>query len=97
MPLRIQIKEGRTWREVENGPFPLTLAQLTEARARFKAEFDAAKPLHGARHAPQTAARAILREVVPSLSDFDALMVGFAVTSAKIQTEEETGLSSTNV
>lgn len=94
MSLRIWVKEPsasttpRRYVEIENGPFPLTLAQLDEARARFKAEFDAAKPLHGARHAPQTAARSILREVVPSLSDFDALMVGFAVTSARIRTEE---------
>ncbi len=86
--LRLWIKEGRAWREVENGPFPITPAQLDTARARFAAELVAAKPLHGANHAPQTAARAILREVVPTLSDFDALMIGFAVTSKTIRTEQ---------
>lgn len=89
-PLRIWIREGRRdWREIENGPFPITLEQLTEARTRFAKELREAKPLHGANHAPQTTARAILREVAPSLSDFDALMIGFAVTNERIRTRED--------
>lgn len=85
--LRIWVKEGRQWNEVPNGPFPITPAHLIEARKRFDIERKAAKPLHGANHAPQTTARAILHDICPKLSNFDALMIGFAVTSAKVKAE----------
>lgn len=85
--LRIWIKEGREWREVENGPFPITGEQLEQAREAFRLELAQAKPLHGANHAPQTAARAILKTVAPKLADFDCLMVGFAVTNQRVKWE----------
>ena len=85
---RIFIRNGRTWNEVPNGPFPITPAQLEACRASFQAELAAAPALGGARMSPQTAARDILRTQVPQLSDFDRMMVGFAVTSHTVRTEE---------
>lgn len=91
--LRLYIKEGREWREVENGPFPISADQLSEARTRFAAEWKAAEPMTGARQSPQTTARAILAEVAPKLSAFDALMIGFAVTSKRVSAQDESGNS----
>lgn len=77
------------WREIPNGPFPLTEEQLMEARRRFQAELAVCPDLSGAKISPQTACRAILKEVVPTLSDFDAAMVGFAVSNDKVRVEED--------
>lgn len=85
--LRLWVKEGRAFREVDNGPFPLTVTQLDAARAWFADEAKRCNLLSGANHAPQTTARAILKQVAPKLSDFDCLMVGFAVTSKRIKWE----------
>lgn len=85
--LRLWVKEGRTYHEIQNGPFPITPEQLSEARALYAAEYASAKPLTGARIAPQTTARDILAKVAPQLSAFDALMVGFAVTNSRIRFE----------
>lgn len=80
-------RRGR-WTEVPNGPFPITLAQLDEARQLYKAEWDACMdPLSGIKQSPQTAARDILKQVAPYLSDFDRGMIGFAVSNDKIRTE----------
>ncbi len=89
--LRVWVREGPRgpWKEIPNGPFPITRAQLEAARTRFAAEYEKCSPLEGARVAPQTTARAILRDVVPTLKDFDALMLGFAVTNPKMKTEEQ--------
>ena len=73
------------WRELENGPFPITREQLDEARHRYAAEWAEAGPFSGPRVAPQTTARAILREVAPHLTDFDAMMLGFAVSNNQIR------------
>lgn len=79
----------KRWTEIPNGPFPITTEQLAEARRRYKAEWDACTdPLSGVRMSPQTTARAILRDVVPTLSDFDAGMVGFAVSNDHAMTME---------
>lgn len=86
--LRIWIKDKREWREIENGPFPISQAQLSICRNAFADELKLAKPLCGANHSPQTAARDILKKECPKLSDFDILMLGFAVTNSKIKVEE---------
>lgn len=86
--LRIWIKEGRAFREVDNGPFPLTGEQLAKARAQFAAERSKASALGGANHAPQTTARDILKQICPALPDFDCLMIGFAVTSERVKWEQ---------
>jgi hypothetical protein len=86
--IRIQVfdQTRRRWTEIPNGPFPLTTEQLQEARRRYKAEWDACTdPLSGVRMSPQTTARAILHDVVPTLSDFDAGMVGFAVSNDRVE------------
>lgn len=72
---------------VPNGPFPITQQQLDEARRRYREEWAATPDLTGVRVSPQTTARAILREVVPGISDFDAGMIGFAVSADKVRTE----------
>lgn len=38
-------------------------------------------------NAPQTVAREVILEVAPHLSPFDVLMLGFAVTSTKIEVD----------
>ena len=82
MNLRIWIKEkGFGWREIPNGPFPITLEQLKTARSLFAEEWDKAELLTGAKNAPQTAARDILSQVAPQLSKFDIGSLGFAVTT----------------
>ena len=37
MSLRAYIKEGREWREVDNGSFPVTLEQMMKALPKFPA------------------------------------------------------------
>ena len=88
--LRITVfdQTRRRWAEVPNGPFPITAAQLREARRLYQAEWATCPDLMGVKVSPQTTARAILREVVPGLSDFDAGMVGFAVSNDRVRTEE---------
>lgn len=77
------------WEEIPNGPFPVTPETLIAARAQFAEELARSGPLVGVRASPQTVARAILRELAPRLSSFDAAMLGFAVTSAYVKWEEE--------
>ena len=92
MNLRILIKEkGFGWREIPNGPFPITLQQLNKARTLFTEEWNKAELLTGAKNAPQTAARDILSQVAPHLSKFDIGMLGFAVTAniKNLRFEEE--------
>jgi hypothetical protein len=80
--------------EVQGGPWPLTRAQLDEARRLFKAEWDAANAsedaLAGIAQSPQTTARDILSKVAPQLSMFDRGMVAFAISAPKIRVTEET-------
>jgi hypothetical protein len=38
---------------------------------------------------PQTTARALLRQVAPTLSDFDAGMIGFAVSNNRVRVNDE--------
>ena len=72
-----------------NGPFPITREQLDEARRQYKAEWDACSdPLSGIKMSPQTAARDILKNVAPKLSDFDKGMIGFAVSNDRVKVEE---------
>jgi len=86
--LRIFMPVGkRGWKELENGPFPLTGAQLESSRTAFARELEASGPLSGARMSPQTAARDILRTEAPALNDFDRLMVGFAVSCDRVRYE----------
>lgn len=90
--LRVHVfdQTRRRWAEVPNGPFPITQEQLDKARRCYKAEWDACTdPLSGIKMSPQTTARAILHEVVPNLSDFDAGMLGFAVSNDRVRTEIE--------
>lgn len=76
----------RKWRELENGPFPVTRDQLMAARKTFVDELKATKNrLEGAWMSPQTAARDILKKQIPTLSDFDALMLGFAVSNDRVK------------
>lgn len=80
----------RRWIDVPNGPFPITPAQLEEARRLYKAEWDATTdPLAGVHMSPQTTARDILKQVAPQLSDFDAVMLGFAVSNDRVRIQEE--------
>ncbi len=80
--LRIYIREkGFGWRELPEGPFPITKEQLMEARSRFDEEFRKSPLLAGAKIAPQTAARDILTQMLPNMSSFDLLVLGFAVTA----------------
>lgn len=71
--------------EIPNGPFPITREQLDEARRRYREEWNKCKPLEGVRISPQTAARDILQEVVPTLSAFDRGMIGFAVSCDRVR------------
>lgn len=92
--IRVQVFDtsiGRRgkWVEIPNGPFPITRAALTEARRLYKVEWDRTEPLCGVRVSPQTTARALLKQVTPHLSDFDAGMLGFAVSNDHIRVEEE--------
>lgn len=92
MPLRIWIREkGFGWQELPESPFPLTSEQLAKARAIFADELSNSPPLGGANMAPQTAARDILARVAPQLTDFDRLVIGFAVTNNEknLRIEEE--------
>jgi hypothetical protein len=75
----------RRWTNVPNGPFPITREQLDEARRRYRAEWDVCPDLSGVKVAPQTTARAILKDVAPALSDFDAGMIGFAVSNDRVR------------
>lgn len=78
----------RRWVDIPNGPFPITTEQLAEARRLYQAEWDACTdPLAGVKMSPQTTARALLHQVCPTLSDFDAGMIGFAVSNDRIRTE----------
>jgi hypothetical protein len=74
---------------VPNGPFPITPAQLAEARRLYREEWNRTPDLTGVRVSPQTTARAILRDVVPGISDFDAGMIGFAVSADRVRVELE--------
>jgi hypothetical protein len=87
--LRLTVFDASTrrWTVVENGPFPITQDQLMEARRRYEAEWYACDDLSGVKMSPQTTARAILHEVAPQLSDFDAMMIGFAVSNPRIRME----------
>lgn len=81
-PLRLFIRfaKRQPWQEIQNGPFPVTAEQLTEARRRYQDEVSACfDPFAGIRMSPQTSAREIVRDVAPDLSDFDAGMIGLAV------------------
>ena len=83
-------KKGRgRWKEVPNGPFPITPEQLAEARRRYQAEWSVCPDLSGIKVSPQTTARAILRDIVPNISDFDAGMIGFAVSNDFVKTEPD--------
>lgn len=88
MKLRIWIKDSGSWAEVPNGPFPITQAQLSACRQDFQMELAASMPLDTAKQVPQTVAREILGVHCPTLSNFDRLMLGFAVTNPKIKVEE---------
>ncbi len=85
--LRIHVFDNRAYRELDNGPFAIDESKLMEARRRFMAEREKAGRLEGANIAPQTAARDILKDIAPELSDFDRLMLGFAVTNDRIKIE----------
>jgi len=76
------------WREIPNGPFPLTEEQLTVARQAFAAELAVCPDLTGVKMSPQTAARDLLKQAAPQLSDFDAAMIGFAVSNDRVRVEE---------
>ena len=78
----------RRWVEVPNGPFPITREQLAEARRLYQEEWAVCPDLSGVKMSPQTTARALLRQVAPTLTDFDAVMLGFAVSNDRIRTEE---------
>jgi hypothetical protein len=82
MNLRIWIKQkGFGWSEIPNGPFNITLEQISKARTLFADEWSKAELLTGAKNAPQTAARDILSQVAPQLTPFDMGILGFAVTA----------------
>lgn len=86
--ITIEVKERGRWRRLPNGPFPITEAQLTEARKRFAEEQSKATTFAGARMAPVTTARQILSEIAPALDSFDLLNLGFAVTIQKVRVTE---------
>jgi hypothetical protein len=75
----------RRWTAIPNGPFPISEAALHEARRRYQAEWAVCPELTGVKVSPQTTARALLREVAPHLSDFDAGMLGFAVSNDRMR------------
>lgn len=79
---------GRTYESVPNGPFPISIEQLNEARRIFRLEFNSTPPMTGIHLAPQSSAREILRQICPTMSDFDALQVGFTVSSMFVRMEE---------
>jgi hypothetical protein len=76
---------------IPNGPFPITREQLEEARRLYREEWARTPDLTGVRVSPQTTARALLRDIVPALSDFDAGMIGFAVSADKVRVEDYRG------
>lgn len=79
--LRIWLKEkGFGWRELPNGPFPITLEQIKKARSLFADEWNKVELLTGAKNAPQTTARDILKQLAPQLNTLDCGVLGFAVT-----------------
>lgn len=80
--LRIWINDT----ELPNGPFPITGAQLAALQERWQDELRTYPGPLGARLAPQTTVRPWLKEL--GLDDFDALAVGFAVTSCNVRSEE---------
>lgn len=86
----VYIKTRGKWERIETGPFScITEEQLNEARRRFKEQLDAStSPFDMPRSLPQSVARMILRDIVPSMSDFDTLVLGYAVTSTNIRIQE---------
>lgn len=87
--IRIFVRMGarRTFEEIPNGPFPITAAQLDDARARFAEQVAAAPGVFGIALASATTAREILEAVVPHLEPFDRLSLAYAVTATAIRTE----------
>ena len=85
--VRIEVfdQTRRRWAEIPNGPFPITEDALQEARRRYQAEWAVCPDLSGVKVSPQTTARALLRDVCPGLSDFDAGMLGFAVSNDRVR------------
>lgn len=86
--LRIFLKQQRGWKELDNGPFPVTREVMESARAAFREEWLRTDPLEGCRQSPQTTARMLLEERDPQLLTFDKMMLGFAVTHDVIRMEE---------
>lgn len=73
--------------ELPNGPFPITAEQLRAVRAAYQTELArSVDGLDGVRLHPQTVARDLLALMVPSLPEFDRLIVGFAVTAFRVRT-----------
>jgi hypothetical protein len=89
MTLRIHVfdQTRRRWTEIPNGPFPITREQLDEARRLYQAEWAICPDLSGVKMSPQTTARALLHQVAPQLDDFDAGMIGFAVSNDRVRVE----------
>jgi hypothetical protein len=93
--LRVWILEkGRAYRELDAGPFPIDaetfLAARREVQSRMKADpaaFFGSEP-----QCNQTAiARPVLHEFAPSLSDFDVMALGYAMTSEYVRIQEGDG------
>jgi hypothetical protein len=82
--IEIAVLERGRYRRVPNGPFAITPEQLEAARRRFRLAQDA-DTLGGARMAPASTAREILSEVAPALTDFDRMVLAYAVTSQKVR------------
>lgn len=83
--LRLFVPVGISkWEEVPNGPFPVTAQQVEQMRKEFIAELTSTPPMTGIFLAPQTTAREIAKRV-GGLDDFDAGMVGLAVSSTRVR------------
>ena len=92
--IRIRVREGARgeWRQVDDGLVPVTAEELRAMRRRFAVAYAALQDVDDtagncAGGAPQTVARAIVRDVCPRLSGFDLIAIGFAVTAPRIEVD----------
>lgn len=88
--INVYFKKGNRWEIADAGPFfCITAEQLRQARKRYRAELNASPdPMSAAWLLPQQVARSILHDIVPSMNDFDTLVLGYAVTSKNVKIEE---------
>lgn len=76
------------WEEIPNGPFPITAAELEEARKRFAGKRAMAKDIDQLGGCWVTEARSILKQICPHLCSFDLLCLGHAVGMETVRWKE---------